>query len=178
MKRFSNYLEELGFLGSKADYSLFTYHQHGIYIILLIYVDYILTPGNSEKHLHQLIQSLGSLFAMKDLGPLRYFLGLEVQFHGPNLYSNQIKYALDLLKRVHMESSKPYTSPVATGQKLGPSDGDPLTDATVDRSVVGALQYLTLTRPDLAYAFNQVCHFFASTTLLPLDCGQKNSLIH
>ena len=63
-----------------------------------------------------------------------------------------------------MVDAKPCSSPVATGTKLAPSDGDPLLDPTEYRSVVGALQYLTLTRPDLSYVVNQVCQYMHCPT--------------
>ena len=88
---------------------------------------------------------------MKDLGHLHYFLGLEAPFTKEGFYLTQAKYAFDLLKRLKMKHAKPYTTPAITSKKMQPSDGDPLEDPTEYRSVVGALQYLILTRPDLIY---------------------------
>lgn len=76
-QRFSYYLEDLGFISSKADYSLSTYHMHGVSIILLVYVDDILITGNNDVFLQHLIVALKKLFTMKDLGCLNYFLGIE-----------------------------------------------------------------------------------------------------
>ena len=96
---------------------------------------------------------------MKDLGRLHYFLGLKATFTKEGLYLTQTKYAVDLLKRLKMEHAKPYTTPAITSKKMEPSDGDPLEDPTEYRSVVGALQYLTLTRPNLSFVVNQVCQY-------------------
>lgn len=104
---------------------------------------------------------------MKDLGDLHFFLGIEAKRTSTALVLTQTKYTLDLLTRTHMQDSKPCPTPLASGSKLSAYDGAPLSDATEYRSIVGALQYLTLTRPDICYAVNQVCQFMhAFTTVL------------
>lgn len=113
------------------------------------------------------IQRLGTHFAMKDLGDLHFFLGIEAKRTSTALVLTQTKYTSDLLTRTHMQDSKPCPTPLASGSKLSAYDGAPLSDATEYRSIVGALQYLTLTRPDICYAVNQVCQFMhAFTTVL------------
>lgn len=69
------------------------------------------------------------------------------------------KYAHDILKRVGLENCKPVSTPISTSEKLTIDSGEALgpEDATKYRSVVGALQYLTLTRPDISYSVNKVC---------------------
>ncbi|CAL2245723.1 unnamed protein product [Prunus armeniaca] len=96
-QRFSDYLLVLGFQKSKCDYSLFIYNHDGVYLVLLIYVDDILLTGNSLPQIMNLIQTLGKLFAMKDLRPLNYFLGIEVTYNGDCVHLTQAKYATDLL---------------------------------------------------------------------------------
>jgi hypothetical protein len=94
-----------------------------------------------------------------DLGDLNFFLGIEAKRTSTALVLTQTKYTLDLLTRTPMQDSKPCPTPLASGSKLSAYDGPPLSDATKSRSLVGALQYLTLTRPDICYAVNQVCQF-------------------
>ncbi|XP_048445143.1 uncharacterized mitochondrial protein AtMg00810-like [Pyrus x bretschneideri] len=101
---------------------------------------------------------------MKDLGPLHYFLGVEVSYSHNLMHLSQAKYALDLLKRTNFLDAKPISTPVCAGQKLSLHEGDPHPDPYTYRSVVGALQYLTITRPDLSYAVNQVCQFMHAPT--------------
>ncbi|KAM2612954.1 hypothetical protein TB2_032855 [Malus domestica] len=161
-QRFSDFLLQLGFEESTCDYSLFVFNQRGVYLILLIYVDDILLTGNSPRQMDHLIKKLGSLFSMKDLGPLSYFLGIEVKYNGDFMHLCQSKYALDLLTRTNFTNAKPISTPVPSGQKLSAYAGDPFANPEMYRSVVGALQYLTITRPDLSYAVNQVCQFMHS----------------
>ncbi|KAM1551006.1 hypothetical protein ACFX10_043195 [Malus domestica] len=161
---FSNHLEALGFVASQADSSLFTYFDGTTIIYLLIYVDDILVTGNSSSQIAQLIAQLGSLFSMKDLGPLHYFLGMEVTRTTSGFHLSQAKYIRDLLQRTHMADCKPIQTPSSSGRRLLLHEGDPLSDAIEYCSVVGALQYLLFTRPDIAFSANQVCQFMHSPT--------------
>ncbi|XP_021833818.1 uncharacterized protein LOC110773602, partial [Prunus avium] len=165
-QRFSEYLLQLGFVGSKADHSLFIYNTDGVYLLLLIYVDDILITGNQDCKIQSLITSLGKAFAMKDLGALKYFLGIEATRTATGLYLSQHKYTCDLLVRAHMQDSKPCATPVGSGSQLSATDSVPLSDPREYRSVVGALQYLTVTRPDITYAVNQVCQHMHQPTLV------------
>jgi histone deacetylase 1/2 len=105
-------------------------------------------------------------FALKDLGKLHYFLGIEVREEANGITLSQAKYAQDILKRVGMLGCKPCTTPLSASDKLSNYAGDPLSpeDATRYRSIVGALQYLTISRPDLSFAVNRVCQFLHAPT--------------
>ncbi|PKI78139.1 hypothetical protein CRG98_001467 [Punica granatum] len=103
-------------------------------------------------------------FAMKDLGPVNYFLGMEAKFDKTGLHLTQAKYIHDILSRGSMLDCKPISSPVTSGARLSLHDGDPFDNPSLYRSVVGSLQYLTLTRPDIAFAVNQVCQFMHKPT--------------
>lgn len=138
--------------------------------MLLIYIDDILLTGNILPQIMNLIQTLGKLFSMKDLGPLNYFLGIEVTYKGDCVHLTQAKYATDLLVRTGFTDCKPLSTPSAPGQKLSMYSGEPLCDPTEYRQVVGALQYLLITRPDLSYPVNQVCQFMHS---LPQLTGKR-----
>ena len=117
---------------------------------------------------------------MKDLGQLHHFLGVTVEHRPSGLLLHQRQYALDILERVRMNDCKPCSTPIDTQTKLSAALGDPMDDPTAYRSLAGALQYLTFTRPDLTYAVQQVClHMYdprkshlaeASTPLRPSHC--------
>ena len=111
----------------------------------------------STALLRQLTDRLRAEFAIKDLGPLHYFLGIEVIRRADGFFLHQRKYAHELLDRAGMLNCKPASTPVDTKAKLSATDGSPAPDASFYRSIVGALQYLTLTRPKLQYAVQQVC---------------------
>ncbi|XP_043694021.1 uncharacterized mitochondrial protein AtMg00810-like [Telopea speciosissima] len=124
-------------------------------MVLLLYVDDIVLTGNDSQFLEEFIVTLGTRFAMKDLGPLHYFLSIEVTSTPQGLFLSQAKYAADILHHAHMVNIKPMGTPMALKLDLGSTD--PFPDITLYRSLVGALQYLTMTRPDLSYAVNSVC---------------------
>lgn len=124
---------------------------------ILLYVDDIILTTSSEALRRHIMSILASEFAMKDLGPLHYFLGIVVTHHERGLFLCQKKYAEDIIERAGMSSCKPSPTPVDTKAKLSNSGGAPYEDPTQYRSLVGALQYLTFTRPDISYAVQHVC---------------------
>jgi hypothetical protein len=89
---------------------------------------------------------------MKDLGVLHHFLGVTVEPRPTGLLLHQWQYTIDILERAGMTACKPCSTPVDTQAKLSESKGNPVTDPTAYRSLAGALQYLTFTRPDITYA--------------------------
>ncbi|GKC94053.1 ribonuclease H-like domain-containing protein [Tanacetum coccineum] len=123
---------------------------------LLIYVDDIILTASSPALLQQIIDSLHDEFDMTDLGVLNYFLGISADHNSTGLFLSQRKYALQLLERAHMVHCNPSRTPVDTESKLG-QEGVPVQDPTLYRNLVGVLQYLTFTRPDLSYAIQHVC---------------------
>jgi histone deacetylase 1/2 len=131
-------------------------------IFLLVYVDDIIVLSSSALAIPRLIAQLSSTFSVKDLGVLHYFLGIEVSFPSPgNLVLRQRKYALELLARAGMLKCSPVTTPMSSSERLCSADGDVLSseEATKYRSLVGGLQYLTWTRPDLSFVVNKVCQY-------------------
>jgi hypothetical protein len=96
---------------------------------------------------------------MTNLGPLSHFLGISVTRSSSGLHLSQKQYALDLVQRAGMTDCNPVSTPIDTSSKLSINDGDLLDNPTSYRSLTGALQYLTLTRPEIAYAVHQACLF-------------------
>jgi len=158
--RLCSKLVQLGFTPSKADTSLFYYKGHTV-MFVLVYVDDIIVASSSCEATSALLKDLEKEFALKDLGDLHYFLGMEVKRTEQGLVMSQQRYAADVLKRTWMNKSKAIDTPLLVSEKLSVNDGSPLglEAASNYRSVVSALQYLTLTRPDLAYAVNKVCQY-------------------
>ena len=156
-QRIAAFLQQLGFQATRSDASLFVYQHTSGTAYLLLYVDDIILTASSAELLRQLTARLGTEFAMKDLGPLHYFLGIEVVRRADGFFLHQQQYAHELLERAGMLNCKPAPTPIDTKAKVSALEGTPAPDAAFYRSIVGALQYLTLTRPDLQYAVQQVC---------------------
>ncbi|XP_019087653.1 PREDICTED: uncharacterized protein LOC109127439 [Camelina sativa] len=152
---FSTFLLEFGFNCSTADPSLFVLHQGDKIIVLLLYVDDILLTDNNQSLLDQLLQSLNTRFSMKDLGPPRYFLGVQIESTDDGLFLHQTTYASDILYQAGMLDCNPMPMPLP--QQVDKPNTTPFEEPTYYRSLAGKLQYLTITRPDLQYAVNFVC---------------------
>jgi hypothetical protein len=167
--KFSNKLKKLGFEASKAVTSLFIYNKHGIMMYLLVCVDDIIVTSSCLAAVDVLLKDLSSDIALKDLGDLHYFLGIQVtKREGRGLGLSQEKYAMDLLERVGMKHCKPMMTPLSMSKKLSLERGTRLgeKDNSRYRSIVGGLQYLTLTRHDLSFSVNKVCQFLHAPTTL------------
>ena len=118
-------------------------------------------------------------FALKDLGDLHYFLGIEVKKIQGGLILRQERYATDILARCGMDKCKAIDTPLSSTEKLSAVEGDTLgpVDSTKYRSLVGALQYLTLTRPDISFAINKVYQFLHVSTTVHWS-AEKNSQVY
>ncbi|KAK1666544.1 hypothetical protein QYE76_054703 [Lolium multiflorum] len=159
--RLGSVLRAHGFVPSTADTSLFLLQRPEVTMYLLVYVDDIILISSSDAVADRLVSALSGDFAVKDLGALHYFLGLEVSRSSAGLTLTQQKYSLDLLRRAGMLKCKHATTPMSATDRMSALDGDILSpdDATEYRSLVGGLQYLTITRPDVSYAVNRVCQY-------------------
>jgi hypothetical protein len=164
--RLSHALLEIGFSSSQVDPSLFVYHTNGSHIFLLVNVDDIIVIDNNEATMQTVIAKLQVDFAMKDLGSLSYFLGIQTTRDSTSLHLQQSKYIQDLLNRARMTNSKPYQTLCTTGSKMSKFDGEVLPNPLEYYQIVGALQYATLTCPDIAYSVNQLYqHMHAPTSV-------------
>ena len=163
-QRFGSFLLHLGFVSSKANPSLFIYHHNTATLYLLVYVNDIILTGSNQFSIQTILAKIRVKFAIKDLGRLSYFLGLEVHYGANSIFLSQAKYTYDILDRANLLDAKPIASPLASGIQLT-STGDPFPDPTLYRSLVGALQYLTITCPDLLYVVNSVSQFLPAPTI-------------
>ena len=137
---------------AKSDTSLFVHHHGAETAYLLLYVDDIVLTASSQSLLRRLVDALQREFPVKDLGVLHHFLGVTAEPRPSGLLLHQRQYTLDILERAKMIACKPCSTPVDTQAKLSEDTGDPVEDPTGYRSLAGALQYLTFTRPDISYA--------------------------
>lgn len=147
-----------GFRQCISDSSLFIKHHGSDVVYVLVYVDDLIISGSNSSFIDEFVKYLNSVFSLKDLGALNFFLGIEVHRTDSGLLLSQRKYILDLLDRSKMMGAKSIASPAVPGSRLI-SGGDPFLDVYLYRSIVGALQYATITRPEISYSVNRVCQF-------------------
>lgn len=154
---FANHIATAGFVATMSDSSLFVYKNGDDIAYLLLYVDDIVLTASSTPLLQRVIEHLRQAFAMKDLGPLHFFLGIKVTRNKHGFFLSQASYAEEILDRAGMTNCNIAPTPIDTKPKLSSQEGNLASDGEFYRSIIGALQYLTLTRPGIAYAVNQVC---------------------
>ncbi|CAM8920282.1 unnamed protein product [Rhodiola kirilowii] len=162
--KFSEAITDFGFQRSQNDYSLFTMEKDGAFILLLVYVDDVIITGTSSTLISEVKQYIHDKFRIKDLGLLKYFLGLEVARSDAGIFLNQRKYALELLDEHHLLQCKPAKTPLNLKHKLSLSTEALLSDPLPYRKLVGKLIYMSITRPDLAYSIHILSQFMQQPT--------------
>lgn len=135
------------------------------FIALLVYVDDIVLTRPSFHVLQQFKQFLHKQFQLKDLGSLKYFLGLQIARSSKGLILSQRHYTLELLEDTGFLNSKPTNVPMDPKLKLNNHDGPLLTDPSQYRRLVGRLLYLTLSRPDIAFAVHKLSQYISQPRL-------------
>nr|XP_017179568.1 uncharacterized protein LOC108169864 [Malus domestica] len=161
-----------GFLRSNADSSLFVPTGTRGRLMILIYVDDLVITGDNANKIAALKQSLHMTFAIKDLGRLKYFLGIEMATSSKGLFLNQRKYVADLLKETNLLDCKLATFPIDSKRKLT-MDGEALHNVSYYQRLVGKLIYLTITRLDITYAVEIISQFMHSPTVDHLNVVKR-----
>ena len=149
--RIVEYLVSVGFCRAHADHSLYVHESDAGIVVITIYVDDLIIVGDSAIEIDRVKCLLKQEFEMKDLGELRYFLGIEVIRTSKGIWLSQRQYGLDMLSKYGMADCKPISMPLDVNAKLSAQVGDVVEDVTMYRKIVGSLIYLRITRPDLSY---------------------------
>ncbi|XP_039012519.1 uncharacterized protein LOC120141802 [Hibiscus syriacus] len=109
--------------------------------------------------IEEVVKLLGDEIALKDLGELRFFLGIEVKRCGEALILSQRKFILELLKKTKMHNARVVSTPMLVTLKITHDAGDLLSDTYEYRSIVEALLYVFHTRPDISFNVNKVAQY-------------------
>ena len=164
-KWFTKVVKGYGFVQCQSDHTLFVKHfPEGKLAIIIVYVDDIILTGNHEEKIDLLKKLLSKEFEIKDLGNLKYFLGMEIARSKKGIAVSQRKYVLDLLNETGMLGCKPAETPMDSTVKLEESDGSPPVDKGRYQRLVGKLIYLSHTRPDIGFSVSMVSQFMNNPT--------------
>ncbi|GJY78471.1 putative RNA-directed DNA polymerase, partial [Tanacetum coccineum] len=149
------------------------------FVVLLVYVDDILITGNDISDIKMCKDLLSSKFLIKDLGDLKYFLGIELIKNDKGICPSQRKYNLELLSEFGMLDCKPSKTPLYVSKnknkpvKLVDGDERFLDNITMFQKLVGKLIYLTLTRPDISYAVHRLSQVMHAPRLADMKSAFK-----
>ena len=169
--KFSSVLVSTGFKQSASDNSLFVKINGNSFIALLVYVDDIVITSNDQENVDELKKFLNGCFKLKDLGNLKYFLGLKVGRSSKGISVSQRHYALQLLSDTGYLGCKTRKTPMDPNVKFSQDEGDLLDDPSMYRRMIGKLLYLTITRPDLSFSVNRLSQFLAKPRIPHLQAG-------
>ncbi|CAN0824684.1 Retrovirus-related Pol polyprotein from transposon TNT 1-94 [Linum grandiflorum] len=161
--KLKSYLVTNGYHGCSSDTSLFVNATAAATTYVLVYVDDIIITDSDSAYIASFIAALDRTFALKDMGKLHHFLGLDIQHTKAGLQLSQTTYIRDILKRTNMLNSSPMTTP-ADPQKRLLKSATSFEDPHLYRQIVGSLQYATITRPDITYSVNKVCQYMHNPT--------------
>ncbi|XP_013601192.1 PREDICTED: uncharacterized mitochondrial protein AtMg00810-like [Brassica oleracea var. oleracea] len=131
---------------------------------LLMYVDDILIASNNDEALNDLKNALHKAFEIKDMGTLRFFLGLEIARNASGISICQRKYALDILSSTCVLACKPVSVPMDPTVHLSKETDTLLSCAKPYRELIGRLLYVTITRPNITFAVNYLSQFLSCPT--------------
>ena len=157
----------------KSDYILFVKTTDSDVTLILVYVDDLLICGSSLSSIEDLQYMLSLNFHMKNLGPVNYFLGIEIHRSCDGFFLSQKKYVTDILKEHGMLNFKPLLLPMDSHLKLSSDKGDILSDPTKYQRLLGQLIYLSITRPDITYTVQVLTQFMQKPTSVHMQNAKR-----
>lgn len=169
--KLSGALLSRGYSSSLNDYSLFTKCSASSTVILAVYVDDILLAGHDVSKLDSLRSFLDSQFKIKDLGDVHYFLGFEVSRVSQCLIIHQHKSIKDLLTEFNCSSVSHIVAPLEAHLKLTPESGDLLSDPSLYRRLIGKLNFLQHTTPEISFSVQHLSQFLQASSSDHLNVG-------
>ncbi|KAG7548326.1 Integrase catalytic core [Arabidopsis suecica] len=169
----AQFLQFCGYEASNSDPSLFFKKKGGVHVVVLLYVDDMIITGNDDAEIARLQEDMSIRFEMKKLGELNNFLGLEVERVKDGIFVGQQGYARRIVEKFGVHEGKTRTTPMDVNIKLRRDEGSLLPDARPYRALVGSLLYLTITRPDIAFAVGLVSRFMQAPRKPHLEAAKK-----
>jgi hypothetical protein len=155
-------LYDLGFMKCKTEHGLYTRAKNKVRLVVGVYVDDLVILGECDTEVNQFKGEMKRVFRMSDLGPLSYYLGIEVRQGTHGIQVSQSGYAMKLLEKASMGSCNPCATPMEAKLKLSKESDSGSVDATTYHSLIGSLRYLLHTRPDLTYSICYLSRFVES----------------
>ncbi|CAB4043194.1 Hypothetical predicted protein, partial [Paramuricea clavata] len=160
------HLKSIGFTQTESDPCIYVKEEDGDIFVVAIHVDDIILAGKTDEKIAKVKESIAERFQVKDMGELKYILGLQVIQEDGKVWIGQPTYTASIIKKYGMENCKPVETPVDLSSKLvSAMEDSELFNKEEYQSAVGSLLYLSsATRPDITFAVNNVAKFSANFT--------------
>ncbi|KAG6416324.1 hypothetical protein SASPL_123752 [Salvia splendens] len=159
---------------SASDHSyFFKRSKDGEFFGVVIYVDDILVASSDATLIANFKEFLTAYFKLKDLGNPKYLLGIEIARNMSGIFISQHKYALDLVSDAGLLGCKPSATPMDSSKQLQQEEGEPLTEPTAYRRLIGRLVYLCITRPAITFAVNKLSQFLSKPHIGHMLAGER-----
>jgi reverse transcriptase-like protein len=171
--RFTLAMRRFRYHQSNSDHTLFLKRRGTLITCLIIYVDDMIITGSDKEEIQNLKEKLFGEFEMKDLGQLKYFLGIEVLRSRKGIFICQKRYILDLLAETGMLGCKPANTPIVVNHGLQTVEGGEAADREQYQKLVGKLIYLSHTRPDIAYAVGVMSRFMHQPQIQHMEAALR-----
>ena len=169
-----SYFSERGFQRSQNEPALYTKIEGKSDILIVsLYIDDLVITGNCVRLITEFKSDMKKKYEMSDLGLLHYFLGIGIIQSDEGIFITQEKYAKALLERFKMIGCNPVATPLVVNEKFQKEDGSGEADATLYRSLVGSLLYLTATRPDIMFATSLLSRFMHKPTRIHYGAAKR-----
>ncbi|PKU85270.1 uncharacterized protein LOC114579062 [Dendrobium catenatum] len=163
--KLTSLLQQFGFRFSRSDPSLLIFNQDNVHLYFLIYVDDILLTGNNQTVIASLLQFLQAHFELKQLGDVSLFLGIKILKTDSGYFLNQSHYDSKILQDARLADCNVAPTPITPKRSSADTDDTPFADPHLYRKIAGSLQYLSITRPDIAFAANNICQHMHTPTV-------------
>ncbi|KAD3068892.1 hypothetical protein E3N88_36772 [Mikania micrantha] len=137
--------------------------------------DDIVLSGNCKNFMNNFVELLSKCFSVKDLGDLHHFLGIEVISTNQGMFLSQHRHINDLLTKFHMDGAKEVVTPLSPSDSLSPDEGTSRIDPITYRKIIGSLQYLAFTHPDVCFAVNKLSQYMHAPTTKHMQALKRDS---
>ncbi len=173
-QKIQGFLESIGFRRINVNHCVYT---SKLEVVIMMYMDDLLIFGKEMGAINEVKKRLTGIFEMKDVGELKYFLGMQVHRNRKEttLTITQSEYIEAILERFQMTDTKPMITPMASGIKLyQPTEDDEILNSTYYQSIIESQMYAMLwTKPDLAFAISQLSQFNSCPTTTHLSAAKR-----
>ena len=150
---------DMYFKRGSANNNFYIKQDYGSILIIEVYVDDIIFGSDDNSLSQQFAKDMHKEFEMSLLGELTFFLGLQISQRTKGIFIAQTKYIKEMLKKFKMEDCKHVSIPMIIGCKLSKEDESEEVDQRLYRSMIGSLQYITASRPNVMQVVGQVARF-------------------